>query len=411
MKALENAVFGVKDVEIGEEKAPKKKQERKLAWIDPDDVADIPAPTGAEGEGLTNKRKEKFNLAFENVDVSWATKKSEVQNFDASEIFANIHNQIPSETLTIDRVADLYVSQSKAGIIQISFSPTEERVAILDSKGMLHIVSVNGKNNKIQCQFPFSNEPPRFCMTYTANGEQIIVCGGRGVYHTVDLRSQTTRVTPLSIYKTDIKKVYCSPDNKFLIMLTEKRIHFIDNGNKALRDSISTTDDLICGTFTDDAQYFIACGSNGRGLLIDVEAHNPICRFQEPEMQHIHAVAISNNLVAMGTDAGILHVFSFDSLKTQYPKPLFSKMNLTTKIDTVVFNSTGELIVFGSSGKKDSMRILHVGSQKVYPNWPTQNTPISYLRDAKFDGTSQYLAFGNEKGKVLLFQIPFYLPK
>jgi hypothetical protein len=67
-------------------------------------------------------------------------------------------------------------------------------------------------------------------------------------------------------------------------------------------------------------------------------------------------------------------------------------MNLTTIVDTVKFKHTGELIAFGSSGKKDAFRVLHVRSKSIFSNWPTQNTPISFLRAAAFDSTTQFPA-------------------
>jgi U3 small nucleolar RNA-associated protein 18 len=182
----------------------------------------------------------------------------------------------------------------------------------------------------------------------------------------------------------------------------------LDAQNHQLLKTVPTSDDLKCGTFSDDGNFFIAAGQNGRGLIFDTETFRAVSRFQEQEMQTITSISMCRDRVAIGTDAGVLHVFDFGSLKTASPRPLFSKLNLTTVIDTVQFNPTGELLLFGSSGKKDALRICHVAARKVFSNWPTQRTPISYLRTASFDGSGQFLALGNEKGVVTLWELGFY---
>jgi WD40 repeat protein len=124
-------------------------------------------------------------------------------------------------------------------------------------------------------------------------------------------------------------------------------------------------------------------------------------------MQTIQAMDASHGLVAFGTESGALEVFDLSALREKYPRPLFTKLNLTTIVDTVKFNHTGELIAFGSSGKKDAFRVLHVRSKSVFSNWPTQNTPISFLRAAEFGSTTQFLALGNDKGTVTLWELAF----
>jgi hypothetical protein len=53
-------------------------------------------------------------------------------------------------------------------------------------------------------------------------------------------------------------------------------------------------------------------------------------------------------------------------------------------------------------------RVHHVCSKSLFSNWPTQNTPVSFLRAAVFDSTSQFLALGNDKGTITLWELAFY---
>ena len=417
--SLESIVFSSKHFDGTDEKKPEKpSDESQAAWIDPDDLIMVINPKlknmpesneNPREEQISKVLQDQFNQTVSHIDVEWAKSSKLNEVVDASDIFSDVKNRIPPDSLSISRVADLFVqNERKASILQVSFNPAEPTASVLDSKGCIHIVSVNGKNNKVQYTLPFPNEKPRYCQCYTANGEYIIVGGKQGTFLTVDCRTQQAIVTRIPDEFGDIIRVFCSPDNKILAMISKKSVHFYDVSNRDLLRTIPTSDELRCGAFTDDSLFFIAAGKNGRGLLFECENFKAINRFQEPEMQYIHAISVSSSRVAIGTDAGVLHIFDFDELRKPYPKPIFSKMNLVTKVDSIQFNPTGELVVFASSDKKDSLKVLHLGSQKVFSNWPTQNTPLSYVRDIAFDSASRYLAIGNEKGRVTLWELSFY---
>lgn len=424
---LESIVFSSKHF-VDESKSDKKEpSEKQAAWMDPDDFLLIPnpelkkAPSSAEHppkQVISTVLRQQFNQAMGHIDTSWTkATQSVAPTVDASDIFSETQSQIPSESLAINRVADLFKTSSKdkskgPSILATAFHPSEDFASVLDSKGCLHIVAVNPKKCNVQHRIPFDKKPPRYCLCYTANGEHIIIAGKEGNYITVDCQTQQIIHFKVQGCQQDIKHVYCSPDNSLLLMLCGNSVHFINAANKTLLRTVPTSDELKCGAFSDDSQYFIACGKNGYGLVFNCETHFPENRFQEPEMQYIHDISISRDRVAIGTEAGVLHIFDFNHIRTeQFPKPLFTKMNLVTKVDTVRFNPTGELVVFASSGKKDSLRVLHLASKNVYSNWPTQNTPLSYVRDVAFDHTSKYLAIANDKGLVTLWELPFYEAK
>lgn len=429
LMSLESIVFPSKHFTNQKESNKKEEpKEKPAAWLDPDDLAMVPnpklknMPPSLEGKvdevEFSALTREKFNQTVEHIDTSWAKKTyNKKETADATDIFSENQNRIPSESLRIDRVADLFPNSKidnqkgkKASILQISFHPAEEFASVLDSNGCLHIIAVNKDKNSTQDSLPFTNfENHRLCMCYTANGEHIILGGKQGSFITVDIQTRQAFHSRIQGDKNNITRVICSPDNKIIAMIAGKTVHFLNASNKDLLRSVQTSDELKCGAFTDDSCFFVAAGKEGRGLLFDCDNFSAINRFQEPEMQYIHSISISRSRVAIGTDAGVLHVFDFNSLKQQHPKPLFSKMNLVTQIDTVKFNPTGELIVFASSGKKDSLRVLHLASRKVFSNWPTQNTPLSFVRDVAFDHTSKYLAIGNEKGIVTLWELGFYI--
>lgn len=63
-----------------------------------------------------------------------------------------------------------------------------------------------------------------------------------------------------------------------------------------------------------------------------------------------------------------------------------------------------QVLAIASSDKKDALRLVHTASGTVFPNWPTQRTPLGYPHCLDFSPTSNYLAVGNDKGRVLLYR-------
>ena len=416
MSSLEKLVFGTSKFEAPEEEKPAPER-KKAAWVDPDDLADSLAPAAlppgtseSDAQNALDRLAKRFDASVENVDTSWAEAKGP-KVVDTTDIFEENKSRIPADKFVICRVADMYRPKSKAGVFGIAFSPVADEASVLDEREGVHVVSVNAKRSHALPVIPFEQRKRGFCMCYTADGEYIYVAGQDGTYETIDCRTKSTHFNHILGEKARIVDVKCSPTNKILAMVAGNKVHFVDAFNRQLIRTVATSLELNCGQFTDDGVFYVAAGKEGKGIVIESESMRAVNTFQEPEMQHIHSIAICNGKVAIGTDAGVLHVFDFVSLKSAHPKPLFSKMNLTTKIDTVCFNHTGELLAFGSSGKKDALRVLHVASQGVYSTWPTQNTPISYLRSAAFDRTSQFLAIGNDKGAVTLWELGFYKDK
>lgn len=50
----------------------------------------------------------------------------------------------------------------------------------------------------------------------------------------------------------------------------------------------------------------------------------------------------------------------------------------------------------------------HSESLTTFQNWPTQSTPLGHVTATGWSPTSEYLAMGNSKGRVLLYRIKAY---
>ena len=48
---------------------------------------------------------------------------------------------------------------------------------------------------------------------------------------------------------------------------------------------------------------------------------------------------------------------------------------------------------------------VHLPTCSVYQNWPTQQTPLHHVTCVDFSKGSEWLAVGNQRGKVLLYEV------
>jgi U3 small nucleolar RNA-associated protein 18 len=122
------------------------------------------------------------------------------------------------------------------------------------------------------------------------------------------------------------------------------------------------------------------------------------------------AAADGSFSLALGTESGVASIFNLNPSSDCIIKPLKSFLSLTTKITTLSFNPTGEVLAFASDQKQDHVRVLHVPSLSVFTNWPTERTPLRRVHSLAFSPTSRYLTLGNNRGSVLLYQMNHFSP-
>ncbi|KAL4939662.1 WD40-repeat-containing domain protein [Aspergillus oleicola] len=87
------------------------------------------------------------------------------------------------------------------------------------------------------------------------------------------------------------------------------------------------------------------------------------------------------------------------------PSPLRALDQLVTSISHIAFAPDGQFLVMASETKKDALRLVHLPSATVYRNWPTQSTPLGRVTGVAISPNSEYLAVGNDRGKIRLWQI------
>jgi U3 small nucleolar RNA-associated protein 18 len=116
----------------------------------------------------------------------------------------------------------------------------------------------------------------------------------------------------------------------------------------------------------------------------------------------------SGKYLAIGANSGFVNVYGSDGASSSggdRPKPLKTIGNLTTSISTLCFNHNSQLLAIASSTKKDQMRMIHLPSLTAFANWPTSSTPLGHVTSIDFSAGSEYVAVGNNRGRVLLYHL------
>lgn len=115
--------------------------------------------------------------------------------------------------------------------------------------------------------------------------------------------------------------------------------------------------------------------------------------------------------VAIGSSSGIVNIYDRLSWTVENlsanprPKPTKVFDQLITPISHITFSDDGQMLVIGSRWKRDALRLIHLPSCTIYRNWPTSSTPLGRISSVAVSPGGEYLAIGNEKGKVKLWEI------
>ncbi|KKK24177.1 hypothetical protein AOCH_002626, partial [Aspergillus ochraceoroseus] len=122
--------------------------------------------------------------------------------------------------------------------------------------------------------------------------------------------------------------------------------------------------------------------------------------------------------VVIGSKSGIVNVYDRGewaaacatapdaaSAIPRNPAPVRALDQLVTSISQVEIAPDGQFMVMASEAKKDALRIVHLPTCTVYRNWPTQNTPLGRVTSVAISPNSEYLAAGNDRGRIRLWQI------
>ena len=84
--------------------------------------------------------------------------------------------------------------------------------------------------------------------------------------------------------------------------------------------------------------------------------------------------------------------------------PFKTLMNLTTSVTDLTFNHSSEMLAMCSKWQKNAVKLAHIPSYTIYQNFPgVAPGVLKYPFNVSFSKASEFLALGNDEGKVHMF--------
>lgn len=256
----------------------------------------------------------------------------------------------------------------------------------------------------------------------SAEGSRLLAIGGRrGIVHLLDwgrsgaaggTRIGSVRMNaPLAGYTWDTASILGDRGTGIGVTGTGKEVEMLTmstEGSVHLWDIRNTGSEVGCVSIWNDP------GSYGaKGLEV-----SPNGRFwnvgSESGIVNIYKRPSESYSVDNASSTSLLGVKQVDAPETgSIPggriSPIKTIENLVTSITTMRWNHDGQILALASKAKKDALKLVHMPSMRVFSNWPTSGTPLGAVTAVDFSPSSQYVAIGNTRGKVLLYSLRHYL--
>ena len=281
----------------------------------------------------------------------------------------------------------------------------------------LRLFSIDAYRNPVLLSLHLPSLPIHSA-SFLSSSSTLITTGRRRFFHLTDLATgRTTRVTGVrGRDERSWERCVATPQGEYAALLGDGGyISVVEGRTGQWVGGMKGGASVQAGVFSEDGGELWTVGDDDDVFVWDMRTRR--CREKRTHPASLHNTAIaltppssiaSTPLVAIGNTHGIVSLYPSTPLLTPSPQPLRELTSLTTAIDGLTFNSTGELLATRSRRKIDSLSLFHTESGTVVRNWPTGRTPLHYVTAMDFSPHSGYLAVGNDKGRVLLYRLKHY---
>ncbi|RKO86303.1 WD40-repeat-containing domain protein, partial [Blyttiomyces helicus] len=318
------------------------------------------------------------------------------------------------DKLDIVRVKDAnQMAYSQAVVQTATFHP---RAPVLMTAGFdktIRLFQIDGKVNP-KLQSIFIRDMPIARAQFTPSGNEVIVTGPRKFFYVYDVESGTVeKVNGIRGREEDQwEKAVVSPCDKYIAFTgRDGCIILISRQTKQWIATMKMNGTVRAIEFSPDGQLLYSFGGDGEVYWWDLATRRCVHRFIDEGCVQATTIAASGNgeYLATGSKSGVVNLYIASSARaTSTPAPEKSILNLTTAATTLTFSPDSQILALSSRAKRDSLRLLHVPTRRVFKTWPTASTPLGHVSTVAFSPGGGYCAIGNDKGKVLLYRLGGY---
>ncbi|UZJ51256.1 hypothetical protein CBS101457_000576 [Exobasidium rhododendri] len=350
--------------------------------------------------------------------------------------------RLPKDRFEVERLRNANEAQGRAtfsAIESLSFHPTTRAHVLMTTTKdrRLRLFQVDGNTNPLLETLHIPDLPLQSAL-FHPSGSSILLSGPRPFFYSHDLESgKTVKSTPWRGFgssaqgaeEKDLSTVCFQKSgmeqNRSLLAIGGRRgaIHLLEWGSVGGSGGGSLIGSLhmnapLAGLTWDPSRSNSLVSLSTRGTVHSWDVRNMKCEVQKSDAGLFDPKGIKgsprSDSWAIGSENGIVNVYDGQELNVESKsistmRCLKSIKNVTMTSSILQYNHTGEILAIGSDKKKDMLKFVHTPSMTVFENWPTAGTPLGRVTSVDFTNSSEYVAIGNSRGKVLLYSLHHFL--
>jgi U3 small nucleolar RNA-associated protein 18 len=314
------------------------------------------------------------------------------------------------------RVPDANVADPSSAVISAVDFCAENKSLLLTAgfDRKLRLFDIEGKNNLLTSSTLFTDLPLRKAKFSTSG--RVILSGTTSFLYVYDIAKNflLNRINPFCS-KVSVGGFSESSETAEVrtisVYWSGKVVSLFSSGDYTKISTLHVNEDIIASSHSDSGRELFLAGGDGKISTWDLRKMRCMDKKSLSGTRRITALANSSlNQIAIGDCDGIVSVIPlwkelYNNSAVRTLKPSQKIESLRSTIDGLTYNSDGSLLSLSSSACKDSLRMAHQPSGILCSNWPTSKTPLNYVFCSTFSKDNQYLAFGNARGRVLLYRL------
>lgn len=299
----------------------------------------------------------------------------------------------------------------------------------------LQLFQIDGKENpKIQ-SIRFKDMKP-LTAQWNPSGDKIYAAGMRKFYYVYDVQSGVVDRchSVFDDQETALRDFCISPCGQYIAFtLQGGHIGLASMLTKEWVGDLKMNGSVDSVTWSSNSQYIYGAGSAGTIYQFDVGQRECVKQWEDDGAVNNACIQMSPNDQYLATGYVFICMirenygetnmcFTFNSSSSGYvnlynrkgllsetnPKPFKSFGHLTTRANIIKFNHDSQIMAIASATKNKELKMVHLPSGKVFPNWPTERSPIKRVQDLDFSPNSDYMAIALHNGRCLLYSLKHY---
>ncbi|KRX05392.1 WD40-repeat-containing domain [Pseudocohnilembus persalinus] len=328
---------------------------------------------------------------------------------------------LPQEILDIQKFSGVKIQEQHDAVIQeIDFHQNSQ---IFLTGALDKMVKIYNIRDSAQSQYKdkikliksiYLEGLPVETAKFINNKGEILVSGLKKHLLCIDLQKDKIEKVSSHLFTQrftqKLGKFVLSKSQKYIALFNKSGyfVMILDGQTKQFLFEIKTTEGIRHLDFAYDDKFIFVLGVTGSVFQYDLNKRSIFDVFQD-ESVNSGFIKCGKSQVAIGSQSGIVNVYQQNSFNDKISgNPLKEIQNLTTEVSEINFNYSNEIMAIGSKWKKNSVRFVHMPSYNVFQNWPNFKTNIGFPSAISFSYDNRFVAFGNEKGHVNLYNLAHY---